>query len=724
MMYPRRWTTFAASAVAVCLAASAAQAQNRFVNITSTPPGATVYVDDTASNPLGQTPIRRARVRAGAHRFIFERTGFVRTPVDVTVSRNNQRVTATLVQAGNIYVAADVDGAHIFLNGNEVGTTPGRINNITPGQHIVEVRQEGREPVRETVTVVPGGLATVNVTLRPTVAPTGTVRVIVTNPNGPVPAGLQVTLDGAPLTGTPPASDQVQPGTHIISVAATGFRTTRREITVTAGQMQAIAVDLEAAAATGGTVRLIAPIAGARAFIDGEAVTLTDGRGEAANIGVGQHSVRFEADGRTPVRREVAVAAGQQVVVEIGESDMPVAQARGHVQVTATPPEAEIFINSERVGQGHVDREVNAGNATVLVRAQGYQDFTQQCAVTATAPCVVSATLQRPQETGALTVQTSVPGAQVFINDDPQAHPVGAVGSFPVGTVRVRVVAQGYDTWEQNVALVAGNNPPVMARLSRDSAIRTVALRRTMNSTLGAAPLSLGDGAVDASIGIGGMPLELRATFGLLPQGLRTFGVDAGIALRTRFDWLEIEGRARIGLRLADEVFAVGGEARFYGAFGAKGSSGWGAVFQGNASVRLRTGESAEGYTGAFILSLNGGFEINSDSPGRMDIDYTIDDRRLPLCTSFTNGSCNAPNTARGFLGLSAEAALWRHLSFWGLATLYLPFPEDVSVNTDPATMGSRPFNGVDDVTRRPMTTDFWGFAIPVNFRLGVTYKF
>lgn len=719
MLNNRRWSTVAA-VVAVCVAApAAAQAQVRLVNLTSTPPGATVYIDDPNGNPIGQTPLRRVRTTRGVHRFIFERQGYVRATLEATINTNNRTIDATLVQAGNIYVAADVDGAQIFFNGNQVGTTPGRINNVTPGQHIVEVRQEGREPVREAVTVVSGGLATVNVTLRPTVAPTGTVRVIVTNPNGPVPAGLQVTLDGAPLTGTPPASDQVQPGTHIINVAAPGFRSTRREVTVAAGQVQAIAVDLEAAAATGGTVRIVAPVAGSRAFIDGEAVTLTNGRGEVLNVGVGQHSIRFEADGRTSVRRDINVAAGQQIVVEIGEADMPVAQARGQVQVTAVPPEAEIFINSERVGQGRVEREVNAGAAQVLVRAEGYQDFTQECQVSASTPCVVRANLERPQAMGNLVVQTSVPGAQVFVGDDPQPHPVGAVGSFPAGAVRVRVVAPGYDTWEQNVSLTAGDNPPVMARLGRDSTIVNTARRRATLSTIGAAPLALGDGAVDASLGIGGMPLEARATFGLLPEGLRAFGIDAGVGLRTRFDWLEIEARARIGLRLAEGVFSVGGEARFYGAFGAKGSSGLGFVLQGNASVRINTGEE-RGHMGAFILSLNGGFEFNNDNPTRMNPTYSVDSREYSLCVSRdTNNECVAPETSRGFLGLSVEAALWRHLSFWALGTMYIPFPDDPA--TDTATM--MPTN-IDVASRRPLTTDFWGLNLPINFRLGVTYKF
>nr|MBK7067049.1 PEGA domain-containing protein [Deltaproteobacteria bacterium] len=111
--------------------------------------------------------------------------------LDVTVAARNTRPFAiTLVQGGNVYVAADVDGAPIFLDGTQMGVTPGRLNNVPPGAHIIELRMEGREPVRETVNVTSGTLSTVNVTLRPRVAPTGSVRVIVSTPNGPVPAAL------------------------------------------------------------------------------------------------------------------------------------------------------------------------------------------------------------------------------------------------------------------------------------------------------------------------------------------------------------------------------------------------------------------------------------------------------------------------------------------------------------------------------------------------------
>ena len=52
--------------------------------------------------------------------------------------------------------------ACFFLDGNAVGTTPGRINNVQPGQHVIEIRQQGMTPFRDTVTVGPGAVASVN----------------------------------------------------------------------------------------------------------------------------------------------------------------------------------------------------------------------------------------------------------------------------------------------------------------------------------------------------------------------------------------------------------------------------------------------------------------------------------------------------------------------------------------------------------------------------------
>ncbi|MEI8255215.1 MAG: PEGA domain-containing protein, partial [Deltaproteobacteria bacterium] len=259
-----------------------ALAQTRTVDIDSVPQGTTVRLDSESANPLGTTPLRRVRIPRGQHTLFFTRDGFIPGSTQINVTRSRETFTATLVQGGSIYVSADVDGAQVFLDGNAVGTTPGRINNVQPGQHVVEIRQTGMQTFRDTVTVGAGAVASVNASLRPpapVAPPTGIVRVIVTNPNGPVPADMQVTYDGSPMPGSPPSAETAQPGQHIVQVTATGFRTVRREVSVTAGQTFALAVDLEAiqTAPTGGSVRVIVPTAGTQVFLDGELIQAASG---------------------------------------------------------------------------------------------------------------------------------------------------------------------------------------------------------------------------------------------------------------------------------------------------------------------------------------------------------------------------------------------------------------------------------------------------------------
>lgn len=738
--------TSSAAAIAVCIVAMPAWSQTRrAVRIQSTPPGATVRVDVATAPPLGQAPLARAMIPQGPHRLYFDLPGFVQGTLDVTVAASNPRPFAiTLVQGGNVYVAADVDGAPIFLDGVQMGVTPGRLNNVPPGAHIVELRMEGHEPVRETVNVTSGALATVNVTLRPRVAPTGSVRVIVANPNGPVPGDLQVSLDGAPITGTPPSSEAVQPGTHIIQISAPGFRSARREITVTAGQAQAVAIDLEVAAATTGSLRVIVPVAGAQAFLDGEALALSGGRVDQASVAPGQHSVRVTAPGRDPVVRDVAIVAGQQRVVEFADGDLSVATGHGRLRVVVPSlPEAEIFVNSQSVGRGSYSREnISDSEIVVLVRAPGHDDFTQRCNVTATQPCDVTAQLTHAAQFGTLHVTApGIANAQVFLNDETQGRPLGDIAQVPVGAVRVTVRADNSEPWVREVNVREGDNTdPIVATPRRTGPTEgDVSRRRAGISTFGAAPLVRGDAAFDGILSYGAMPLELRATMGFVPRNsfpsFGNFAIDGGLAIRTAFNWYEFELRSRAGWRFANDLIAVGGEVRAYGALGFRSSRGFGMVLQGNLSFHFNMGNDTQtadgqvpvGGVGAFTISLNGGVEFNLDNPGGYNINlsgnrtvpYTLCDKRNTDASGFTGTTCEVANTARGFAGLVAELGIFRHVSFVASGTLYLPFPEEIQYDSMNAFS-----NAGSNVSRRPITTSFWDSALPINLRLGITYKF
>jgi hypothetical protein len=662
--------------MAALVAPREARAQRQItVNIESVPAGATVRLDSESAQPLGSTPLQRVRIPAGAHTLFFTREGFVPGRIDVNVRRRNETFTATLTQAGSVFVSADVDGAQVFLDGNAVGTTPGRINNVPPGQHVVEVRQTGMQPYRETVNVGAGALVTVNANLRPPPpqAPsTGTVRVIVSNPAGPLPQDLQVLFDGAPLSGTPPTIENAQPGQHIVQVSASGFRTVRRPVDVQAGQAMVLAVDLEPAQVvpTGGTVRVLTNTPGAQVELDGEVLTGTPP--QRTNVSPGRHVVRVTAAGRQPyVNNEVTVTAGQDTVLNV--PDLAVVPQVGRLAVSTPTPDAHVLIDGRDVGSAPYSREdMPYGQYNITVRAPGFDERTETCRVSATEQCVLNLPLTRTAARASVRVELARPleGAVVLM-DGQELGEIGAgrevpnLLAGPEHPHEIRVQAEGYQDYVENFTLSPNETRRIavtLRRYRRGPTGAELAQRRSAISTFGASPLSRGDAALDLFFTYGAFPLTARGTIGLLQYG--PVGFDFGGGVRSMGWWWEVEFRARAAVRLADGLFSLGGELRPFGGLGTAGGGnvgigGW--VTASIHSLALQSEQDAENIEdpneranrfGSFAISLRLGFEYYSDtlknltqSPGIFGANRRFD----PALCSFMgqSGVVGAPDATR-----------------------------------------------------------------------------
>ena len=68
--------------------------------------------------------------------------------------------------AGSIEIVSDPGGAQILVSNNVVGTTPTKIDNVTPGRHVVRLTRNDYEPVEVEVPVHPGGTTKVKAELR------------------------------------------------------------------------------------------------------------------------------------------------------------------------------------------------------------------------------------------------------------------------------------------------------------------------------------------------------------------------------------------------------------------------------------------------------------------------------------------------------------------------------------------------------------------------------
>lgn len=117
------------------------------VSFNSNPSGATVSVN---GQDYGSTPTGAITLDAGTYDARFSRNGYSDTSIRFTVNAgDDQDVNATLeAREGSVNVRANVGGASVFINGQEVGTVPNgtgllNVGNLPSGSHELVVIAPG-----------------------------------------------------------------------------------------------------------------------------------------------------------------------------------------------------------------------------------------------------------------------------------------------------------------------------------------------------------------------------------------------------------------------------------------------------------------------------------------------------------------------------------------------------------------------------------------------------
>jgi hypothetical protein len=137
--------------------------------------------------------------------------------------------------ATRVMISTSAKDATIAIDGAVRAETP-VIEEVKPGKHQVKVSAPGYfDDVRE-VTCLDGALLAVDVTLgeRPAHLSVDTV------------AGADITIDGRPFGVAPIAEVELSPGTHLVSVSATGRQPLLRRLTLARGESQRLDAHLPA----------------------------------------------------------------------------------------------------------------------------------------------------------------------------------------------------------------------------------------------------------------------------------------------------------------------------------------------------------------------------------------------------------------------------------------------------------------------------------------------
>ncbi len=222
------------------------QTGNGTLLIYSCPPDAAVLIN---SKNVGRTPIRIEKVQAGSYNVQLKKEGYLDYLGTATViSGKTGEMTIFLTSPtdsydpnketsilNNLIIKTNPGGARIFIDGNEVGTTPTEFTNLQPGTHKILLTRDGYMDWEMDIPMTVTSVVTIDTMLYPKVSSSVTAietHLTVTPP--PVvsaslnltsyPAGAEVVINGESKGVTPLRISPIDPGPYNLNLKSEGYK--------------------------------------------------------------------------------------------------------------------------------------------------------------------------------------------------------------------------------------------------------------------------------------------------------------------------------------------------------------------------------------------------------------------------------------------------------------------------------------------------------------------
>ncbi|WP_437833415.1 TonB-dependent receptor domain-containing protein [Sorangium sp. So ce1153] len=208
------------------------------INVTTDPPGATVYINRRDLGGRGNTP-RLLGFQPGKHKIIVDLEGYEPAEVENVEAKIGEQTNVAVKLkriVGTVRVVGETTGTAVRVNdasGPVACTAPCDLT-LPPGRHRLYLSQEGYQPSEQDVNVAAGTTVPARYRLNPL---TGSLVV-----NADERDAL-VEVDGKPM-GFTPAVLNVQSGKRRVRVSLRGFRPVEQAADVVAGQQTRIDISL------------------------------------------------------------------------------------------------------------------------------------------------------------------------------------------------------------------------------------------------------------------------------------------------------------------------------------------------------------------------------------------------------------------------------------------------------------------------------------------------
>jgi hypothetical protein len=188
---------------------------------------------------------------------------------------------------------------------------------------------------------------------------------------------------------------------------------------------------------------------GAKVYIDGK--ELGDTPLALSDIKTGRHQIRVVKEGYESYEVLVETGVGRKEVM----ADLKKVLRKGELVIRTVPTKAAIYLNEDSVGTSPYEgKGLSPGKYRIRVTMEGYEPWGQEVTVKANEKLEVLASLR--SLTGRLVIRTQPHEANIYIGGK-----LAGTGSYEgnallPGTYKVRIVQEGYETWEKDVTVKPG----------------------------------------------------------------------------------------------------------------------------------------------------------------------------------------------------------------------------------------------------------------------------
>ena len=275
--------------------------------VDSVPQGVDVVIGGISK---GSTPLPITDLPLGSYTLEFQSpTHLPRTLSVELADRKPVHVVAELVSnTARLVVTSEPPGAEIRINGIAVGVTPATIEDVISGESDIKIWKRGYTPFTKRVTLEATRAYRFNPELE--ALPSGlTVR--------SQPEGAEVMIDNRPVGTTPLTLDNLQEGSHRITVSLAGYETAEETIYLEPDLNDSAEFTL---VKNSGSLMLVTEPANVKVYVDGKLRGTTQPRGGAEALSQPKEILlQYGIDHNIQLVREGYVSSTLSVSTELDE---------------------------------------------------------------------------------------------------------------------------------------------------------------------------------------------------------------------------------------------------------------------------------------------------------------------------------------------------------------------------------------------------------------------